>query len=83
LKIAIVDSDKINKIIKADPNAVRYEKVDDRIILTADTNELQNFVIEYGINAADDANSIFDKPVEFIWIAEDANDNVPAEGKQK
>jgi len=81
LKIAIVDSGKVDKIIKADPNIVRHEKVDEKIILTAETEELQKFIIEYGINAADDANSIFDKPKEFIWLAEDVNDNTTAENK--
>jgi len=79
LKIAIVDSGKVDKIIKADPNVVRNEKMDDKIILTAETEELQRFVIKCGINAIDDANSIFDKPKEFIFLAEDANDNAVAE----
>ncbi len=79
LKIAIVDSEKVGKIIKADPNVVRYEKVDDKIILTAETGEIQRFVVDCGINAIDDANSIFDEPAEFIWLAEDANDNTDDE----
>ncbi|MDD5010854.1 MAG: hypothetical protein PHQ00_01895 [Phycisphaerae bacterium] len=73
LKIAIVDSGKVDKIIKADPNAVRYEKAGDKIILTAETPQLQRFVIDFGINVIDDANSIFDKPAEYIWLASDAN----------
>ncbi|MFA5292526.1 MAG: hypothetical protein WC496_05770 [Phycisphaerae bacterium] len=79
LKIAMVDAEKVDKIIKADPNVVRHEKVDDKIILTAETEELQKFIIDCGINATDDANSIFAEPKEFIWLAEDANDNAAAE----
>lgn len=79
LKIAIVDSGKVGKIIEADPNVIRYEKVDDRIILTAETPQLQRFVVDCGINAIDDANSIFDSPTEFIWLAADANDNTDDE----
>ncbi len=78
LKIAIVDSGKVDKIIKADPNIVRYEKVGEKIILTAETPQLQKFVIDHGINAIDDANSIFDKPTEFIRLVADANDNKDA-----
>ena len=78
LKIAMVDAEKVDKIVKTDPNVVRYEKVDDKIILTAETEELQKFVIKYGLNASDDANSIFAEPKEFIWLAEDANDNTVA-----
>jgi hypothetical protein len=78
LKIAMMDYDKVNKIIKADPNILSYEIPDSKLILTAETEELQNFVIEYGLNV-DDANSIFGGPTEFIWVAEDANDITTAE----
>ena len=79
LKITIVESGKVDKIIKADPNIVKHETVDDRFILTAETKELQRFVIKCGINAVDDANSIFDKPMEFICLADDVNDNAATE----
>jgi hypothetical protein len=64
LQIALVDSDKVAKIIEAEPNAVGHIKNDDRIILTADTNDLRDFVIDYGVNV-DDANSIFAETMTF------------------
>jgi hypothetical protein len=78
LKIALMDYDKVSKIIEADLNVLRHEFANDKLILTAPTEELQEFVVEYGINV-DDANSIFGEPVEFIWVGEDANDNTTAE----
>jgi hypothetical protein len=78
LKIAMMDYDKVNKIIEADPNILKHEFANDRLILTAGTEDLQEFVIEYGLNV-DDANSIFGESAEFIWVAEDANDNTTAE----
>jgi hypothetical protein len=80
LKIAMMDYDKVNKIIKADPNILTCEtpEMDNKLVLTASTEELQKFVVEYGINV-DDANSIFGGPAEFIWVAEDANDITTAE----
>jgi hypothetical protein len=76
LKIAMTDDERVNKIIKSDPNILNHEIVDN--ILTAPTQELQEFVIEYGINA-DDANSIFGEPAEFIRVAQDVNDNTKSE----
>jgi hypothetical protein len=78
LEIALMDYDKVNKIIEADPNILKHEFANDKLILTAETEELQEFVVEYGINV-DDANSIFGGPAEFIWVAEDANDITTAE----
>jgi hypothetical protein len=78
LEIAMMDYDKVNKIIEADPNILKHEFANDKLILTAPTEELQNFVVEYGINV-DEANSIFGGPAEFIWVAEDANDITTAE----
>ena len=75
LKIAMMDDERVNKIIETDPNILKHEIVDN--VLTAPTQELQEFVIEYGINV-DDANSIFGKPAEFIRLAQDANDNPTA-----
>jgi hypothetical protein len=80
LKIAITDDSRVNKIIETDPNIIKHEtpKINSKLILTAKTEELQEFVVEYGINA-DDANSIFGEPAEFIRIAQDANDNPTTE----
>jgi hypothetical protein len=65
LQIAPVDNEKVEKIIKAEPNAVKSEKLNDRLVLSADTNDLQDFVIDYGLNV-DDANSIFAEPMTFV-----------------
>jgi hypothetical protein len=78
LKIALMDYDKVSKVIKADPNVLRHEFANDKLILTAPTEELQEFVVEYGINV-DEANSVFGGPEEFIWVAEDANDYTTVE----
>jgi hypothetical protein len=78
LKVALMDYDKVSKIIKADPNVLRHEFANDKLILTASTEDLQRFVVEYGINV-DDANSVFGGPEEFICVAEDANDITTAE----
>jgi hypothetical protein len=70
LEIAMMDTEKVDKIIKADPNILKHEIVDN--IITAPTEEFQEFVIEYGINA-DDANSIFSEPAVFTRVDEDVN----------
>jgi hypothetical protein len=74
LKVALMDYEKVSKIIEADPNVIGHEFANDKLILTASTKELQEFVVKYGINV-DDANSVFSElGGEFIWVAEDAND---------
>jgi hypothetical protein len=78
LKIALMDYEKVSKIINADPDILKHEFANDKLILTAPTRELQEFVVEYGINV-DDANSVFGGTTEFIWVAEDANDITVAE----
>jgi hypothetical protein len=78
LKIALMDYEKVSKIINTDPNILKHEFANDKLILTAPTEELQEFVVEYGINV-DDANSVFGGTTEFIWVAEDANDITAAE----
>jgi hypothetical protein len=62
LQIAMVDCEKVSTILEKDPNAVKNIKLGDRIVLSADTNDLQDFVIDYG-TSVDDANSIFAEPV--------------------
>jgi hypothetical protein len=80
LKVALLDYDRVCKLIESDPDAVRHEFANGKLILTASTEELQEFVIEYGANV-DDANSVFGGPEEFIWVAEDANNIKPANKK--
>jgi hypothetical protein len=44
LSLQAMNPEGVDKILKADPNAVKHEKASDRIILTASTKELQGFV---------------------------------------
>lgn len=48
LQLRMIDYDKAVKMIENDPNVIKHEVVDDdRIVLTAGTEELQNFVVEH------------------------------------
>ncbi|MEN6385920.1 MAG: hypothetical protein ABFD79_12090 [Phycisphaerales bacterium] len=68
LQMAIMDTGRVEEIIEKDANAVAHIEIgDDRIALAADTNDLQDFVIEYGIEA-DDVNSIFENLSEFTKV---------------
>ena len=42
-----MDDEDMEKLLKRDPNAVKHEIVDERLILTASTKELQAFVLKY------------------------------------
>ena len=54
LKMRLTNDDKMEELLKKDPNAVKHTSIEDRLILTASTKELQAFVLEY----ADD-NRVF------------------------
>jgi len=54
LKMRLTNDDKMEKLLKEDPNAVKHTSIEDRFILTASTKELQAFVLKY----ADD-NRVF------------------------
>jgi hypothetical protein len=48
LQWQMIDYEKVENMLKDDPNVIKHEVVDDdRIVLTASTEELQNFVIEH------------------------------------
>jgi len=47
LKIRWTTDDQLEKLLKEEPNAVKHELVEDRIILTASTKKLQAFVLKY------------------------------------
>jgi hypothetical protein len=47
LKLHMTDDDKFEALIEAEPKAVKYEKVEDRPVLTASTQELRAFVAKY------------------------------------
>ena len=54
LKMRLTNDDKMEKLLKEDPNAVKHMSIENRLILTASTKELQAFVLKY----ADD-NRVF------------------------
>ncbi len=47
LKLRTTDDDKLKELLKEDPNVVKHEFVEDGMILTASTKELQAFVLKY------------------------------------
>jgi len=48
LKMRLTDDDeKIKELLKEDPNAIKHTSIEDRLLLTATTKELQGFVIKY------------------------------------
>ena len=59
LKMRLTNDDNMKKLFREDPNAVRHELVDDRLILTASTKELQAFVLKY----ADDSRVFADETI--------------------
>jgi hypothetical protein len=52
LKMRTCNDDDIEKLLKANPKAVRHTVIEDRVLLTASTKELQSFALKY----ADDRN---------------------------
>jgi len=47
LKMRLTTEDEMKELFKEDPNVIEYESVDGKIVLTASTEDLQAFVIEY------------------------------------
>ena len=48
LKMRLTDDENMETLLKEDPNAVKFETLeDDKIVLTASTKELQAFVLKY------------------------------------
>jgi hypothetical protein len=50
LKLRLTDDDKMKELLEKDPNAIKHEMVNDRLVLTDDTAELQKFVLKYADN---------------------------------
>jgi hypothetical protein len=61
LKLALTDDEKMKELLEADPNAVKFESIDDKAVLTASPKELQKFVLKY----ADDAR-LFSEEIELV-----------------
>jgi len=47
LQLRMIDYDKMTEILENDPDSLKHETVNDQIVLTASTEELQNFLIEH------------------------------------
>ena len=47
LQLRMVDYEKMENMLENDPNILKHEILDDRIVLTASTEELQHFVIKH------------------------------------
>jgi hypothetical protein len=75
LKMQLTDDDKMKEILKADPNAIKHEFLDNRPILTGSTKELQAFVLKY----ADDKRMFGDEGV--LNRKKAAEPNAPAASK--
>jgi hypothetical protein len=59
LKMRLTDDDKMEELLKEDPNAVKHTSIEDMLVLTASTEELQAFVLKY----ADDSRVFPDEIV--------------------
>jgi hypothetical protein len=47
LKMWLTNDQEMKKLLKEEPNAVKHTFIEDKLILTAPTKELQNFVLKY------------------------------------
>ena len=62
LKLRVMNPDSVDKLLKSDPNIIKYERLEDgKVVLTASTKELQDFMLKYGV---DEKYGLFEKAVE-------------------
>ena len=47
LKMALTDDEGMEKLLEENPNSVEHTSIDNRLVLTAPTEELQAFVLKY------------------------------------
>ncbi|MGD2094127.1 MAG: hypothetical protein PVH77_03870 [Phycisphaerales bacterium] len=47
LKFRLTQDNKTKELLKTDPNAVKHTIIEDRLVLTASTKDLQSFVLKY------------------------------------
>ena len=47
LKMWLTNDEEMKKLLKEEPNVVKHTFIEDKLILTAPTKELQNFVLKY------------------------------------
>ncbi len=58
LKLQLTDDDELKKLLKENPGAVKHISIEDKLVLTSSTKELQAFVLKY----ADDSR-LFTKEI--------------------
>ncbi len=76
LKMQLTDDEDMGKLLKENPNAVKHQLVEDKLLLTVSTKELQAFVLKY----ADDNRVFTDEIVltrKKIKEPNEPNDIVP------
>jgi DNA-directed RNA polymerase subunit H (RpoH/RPB5) len=72
LKMRVMNPETLNEMLESDPNLLRHEKLErDRVVLTASTEELQQFMREH---AGDE--DLFDEPMELKYV-EQAKPDLP------
>lgn len=87
LQLRAMDSDKVSEMLNEDPNLLKHEVVEGHIVLTASTEQLQEFIVEYageGGVFADEAaeltrrqplyteeDLIFDESLTGVWEGKD------------
>ncbi|MBW8039881.1 MAG: hypothetical protein FVQ85_07785 [Planctomycetes bacterium] len=59
LQLLQMDVDEVSNMLKADPNILKHEVIEDRIVLTAQPKELQDFMLKYA-----DTEDLFSDPLE-------------------
>ena len=80
LTMRITDDEEMKKLLKEKPDAVKHQIIDDSgILLTAQTEELQKFVLEY----ADDNRVFGDQTILSRKKTEEADKADAAESQQK
>lgn len=60
LQLRVMNPEVVSEMLNEDPNLLKHEVVDDGIVLTASTEQLQEFVIEYA-----NEEGVFGDPEEF------------------
>jgi hypothetical protein len=59
LRLSFLSPDWLKKFLTSNPTAIKYEKLDDRIVLTAQPQDLQKFLLSH-LKATD----AFSEPAE-------------------
>ena len=76
LKMQLTVESKMKELLEKEPEAIKYTSIEDRLILTATTKELQEFVIKY----ADDDRVFTD---EIVLISKDEQKTKTKEPENK